>query len=314
MLSFQIPYRFGLIDPRTESQLVAVSHYAAAAYCEGNTRSAGQYLACLPGNCAFVTKSDAWVTEAFWNIGESNTIGFIAIDDTNHLIVISFQGTANSINALTDSAFLPTSTTLCGTGDNECKIHRGFWHAWQDVAEIVTNSTIRAVVANPSYRVIATGHSLGGALAALAAAALRNGGLSVDLFTYGQPRLGFDEVSNYITNQAPEKGNNFRVTHTDDIVPQLPQHKLGGWDHFSPEFHIKTNRLPIESQDIEQYIGLFNESGNAGTSWPLGLTAVTQTHTHYFGNISACDSGMRDESDDLKTALQFVGLPSNFFN
>jgi hypothetical protein len=121
-------------------------------------------------------------------------------------------------------------------------------------------------------------------------------------------------VSNYITNQAPGKGRNFRVTHTNDIVPQLPQHKLGGWDHFSPEFHIKTDGFPAGSGKIEQYIGLFNTFGNAGTDWPLTLTAVAQAHRGYFGNISACDSGIRDDLDDFKTALQFIGLPSDFFH
>lgn len=105
----------------------------------------------------------------------------MAVDDTNHLVVLAFQGTANTLNKLTDAAFLPVSTELCGSGDDECKIHRGFWHAWQDVETVVTDSVLRAVIAHPAYRVIATGHSLGGALAALAATSLRNGGMSVDL-------------------------------------------------------------------------------------------------------------------------------------
>ncbi|KAH6711949.1 Alpha/Beta hydrolase protein [Leptodontidium sp. MPI-SDFR-AT-0119] len=147
------------IDLRQTSQLEAISQFAAAAYCEGNTRSAGQYLSCLPGNCPFVQNSDVWVTEAFWNIGESNTVGFVAVDDTNHLVVLSFQGTANTLQKFTDAAFFPISTDLCGTGDEQCKIHQGFWHAWLDVETVVTDSVLRTVAAYPSYRFITTGHS-----------------------------------------------------------------------------------------------------------------------------------------------------------
>lgn len=39
----------------------------------------------------------------------------------------------------------------------------------------------KATLANPSYRVVSTGHSKGGAVAAIAAAALRNMGYIVDL-------------------------------------------------------------------------------------------------------------------------------------
>ncbi|KAK0121841.1 hypothetical protein ONS95_010121 [Cadophora gregata] len=298
-------------DLKLTTQLEAVSQFAAAAYCEGNTHSAGQYISCLPENCLFVEKSNAWVTEAFWNIGESNTIGFVAVDDTNHLIVLAFQGTANTLHKLTDAAFLPTSTNLCGTGENECKIHRGFWHAWQDVESIVTNSVLRAVIEHPGYRVIATGHSLGGALAALAATSLRNGGMSVDLYTYGQPRLGFDSISNYITNQAPAKGNNYRVTNTNDIVPQLPQHKAGGWDHFSPEYHVKSSNIPVTGQYITEYTGLFNESGNAGADWPENIEGLKNAHTKYFGNITDCFSGEINSTADLMAVLDFVGVPSS---
>ncbi|KAH7412861.1 Alpha/Beta hydrolase protein [Cadophora sp. MPI-SDFR-AT-0126] len=298
-------------DLRLTAQLEAVSHFAAAAYCKGNTHSAGQYLSCLPGNCPFVEQSNVWVTEAFWNIGESNSIGFVAVDDTNHVIVLAFQGTANALNKLTDAAFLPISTELCGTGDDECKIHRGFWHAWLDVESIVTDSVLRAVIAHPSYGVIATGHSLGGALAALAATSLRNGGMSVDLYTYGQPRLGFEGISNYITNQAPAKGKNYRVTHTNDVVPQLPQHKAGGWDHFSPEYHIENSNIPVYGEAITEYIGLFNESGNAGTDWPDSVEDVKNAHTKYFGNITDCFSGERDSTADLTAVLDFIGVPKS---
>lgn len=127
----------------------------------------------------------------------------MAVDDTNHLVVLAFQGTANTLNKLTDAAFLPVSTELCGSGDDECKIHRGFWHAWQDVETIVTDSVLRAVIAHPAYRVIATGHSLGGALAALAATSLRNGGMSVDLVRLISRNNSFQQAYGIVVHIRP---------------------------------------------------------------------------------------------------------------
>lgn len=132
-------------------------------------------------------------------------------------------------------------------------------------------------------------------------------------YTYGQPRLGFEGVSNYITNQTPEKGNNFRVTHINDIVPQLPQHKAGGWDHFSPEYHIETTEVPVDGQVITEYNGLFNESGNAGTDWPDSVDGLKNAHTKYFGNITDCFSGERNSTADMMAVLDFIGVPSSLF-
>lgn len=45
----------------------------------------------------------------------------------------------------------------------------------------VLNAVKQAAAANPSYKIVSTGHSLGGAIAAFAAAELRNSGYTVDM-------------------------------------------------------------------------------------------------------------------------------------
>ena len=76
-----------------------------------------------------------------------------------------------------------------------------------------------------------TGHSLGGALAVIAAAELQSRYNSVySLYTFGQPRVGNDKFGQFMTGYIPLT---FRIVHYADEVPHVPQSILGykheGW-------------------------------------------------------------------------------------
>lgn len=76
-----------------------------------------------------------------------------------------------------------------------------------------------------------TGHSLGGALAVMAAAHLQNKYKMVQyLYTQGQPRVGNDNFAQFMTKFIP---NTYRIVHYADQVPHVPQSVLGfkhsGW-------------------------------------------------------------------------------------
>ena len=115
-------------------------------------------------------------------------------------------------------------------------------------------------------------------------------------YTYGQPRLGSRDISLYIQSQAPSRGNNFRVTHTNDIVPQIPPRDLEPeWDHYFPEFWIFTDTVPVPENDIKRVDGsLTSTAGNEGDTSGLGFVVDVLTgikaHSTYFGPISACES------------------------
>lgn len=149
---------------------------------------------------------------------------------------------SNPIDFFTDIDFLKRNTTLCGSANTHdgCKVHDGFYRAMMDAAVVVEPVILTASENYPDYTVITTGHSLGGAVAALLGAHLRNLGTKVDIYSYGQPHVGDSDISDYIQSQSPNNGNNFRITHTNDVVPQLPLHGAmpywGAWDHFYPEY------------------------------------------------------------------------------
>lgn len=56
---------------------------------------------------------------------------------------------------------------------------------WEQNSEGILNAIEPAIAQNPQNRIIIVGHSMGGALATLAAASLRYKGYNLDLYTFG---------------------------------------------------------------------------------------------------------------------------------
>jgi hypothetical protein len=91
------------------------------------------------------------------------------------------------------------------------------------------------------------------------------------------------------------QGNNYRVTHTDDIVPQLPWETIDTsglpcpeckpYAHITPEYHIMSG-LGNKVETYKVHEGLKNYDGNAGNKFFPGIIA----HIQYFqGNMVSLD-------------------------
>jgi hypothetical protein len=98
-------------------------------------------------------------------------------------------------------------------------------------------------------------------------------------YNYGSPRVGNKALATYITAQGP----NYRVTHTNDIVPRLPPRAFG-FSHTSPEYWITSgNDVPVKTSDITVIQGIDSNAGNAGEDIPS-----VDAHYWYLEDISAC--------------------------
>jgi hypothetical protein len=108
--------------------------------------------------------------------------------------------------------------------------------------------------------------------------------------------VGGADINNYIQSQAPSKGNNYRITHINDIVPQIPPHDwFPGWDHFYPEYWVDTNTVPVPSASIKVVTGsLYEKGGNEGATGILGVIGNVikgiPAHHSYFGPIDGCNT------------------------
>ena len=98
------------------------------------------------------------------------------------------------------------------------EVHGGFGRAFS----LVSDQTAQALADFSGARHYFTGHSLGGAIAVLAAATFSDQATAV--YTYGQPRVGdkafsdaYDSVLGDVT---------FRYVNNHDIVPHVPPKRL----------------------------------------------------------------------------------------
>lgn len=80
------------------------------------------------------------------------------------------------------------------------KVHLGFLDAYNAVALDVLHIVQDQLAVHPSYRIIVTGHSLGGAIAALGAISIKSAHphVPIKLFTFGQPRVGNPSFADYV--------------------------------------------------------------------------------------------------------------------
>lgn len=107
----------------------------------------------------------------------TDATGFVAVDDVNKAIVLSFRGTVSLSNWIANVNLDFNDFDAC----DDCQVHAGFLSSWQDSKGQIVDALTQARARNPSYSIIFTGHSLGGAISTLAAAELRQQGFNAAL-------------------------------------------------------------------------------------------------------------------------------------
>lgn len=199
----------------------------------------------------------------------------MALDNTHDAIVLAFRGSYSVRNWITDAVFPHTQPGLC----DGCTAELGFWTAWDVVKEEILAVLSSARAQNPDYKLVVVGHSLGAAIATLAATDLRNNGYAATLYAYASPRVANEALAAHITNQ----GNNYRFTHTKDPVPHLPPLALG-YVHISPEYYITSpNNVTVTTSDIQVLEGYVNFDGNTGQ-----VSTDFSNHKYYFLEADGC--------------------------
>ncbi len=141
---------------------------------------------------------------------------FFSVDDTQcfaarvgSTVIVSFRGTESRGDWLGNLNMLST-TRPYGT------VHRGFLGAFQVVDALLQQQLTEW---NGSS-IWLTGHSLGGALATIAAAEWQGRYPITGVATYGQPAVGKGAFGDFMKRNYG--GRFFRYVNDDDIVPRVP--------------------------------------------------------------------------------------------
>ncbi|KAJ7925112.1 Alpha/Beta hydrolase protein [Mycena leptocephala] len=233
--------------------------------------------------------------------------GFIARDDTRKEIVVSFPGTNNLADFITDMKFRRVPFISPGIPldmADRLSVHRGFLAAYNIVAQVVLDAVKAEFAEHPAYTIVVTGHSLGGAIASLAAPALKSElpAAAIKLFTFGQPRVGnrnfaafvekklgvdniFRGASFYFQSSSnPTQINPQRCTKKAHGVPTMVPPILG-YRHFATEYWQYMNPIipSLAHQTVKKCSHMSGE--DITCSMILPSTGINLWHPYYFGHV-----------------------------
>ena len=140
-------------------------------------------------------------------------------------IVVAFRGSSNIKNWIADLDFTFANYPDC----SGCEVHKGFYQVYLSMSTGVLSDVQALVSAHPGSPILVTGHSLGAAVSVHAAIDIMNkvsGVSSLELYNFGDPRVGNPAFAAYATTVLPQ-GKQFRVTHAADPVPHVPPMVFG---------------------------------------------------------------------------------------
>ncbi|RCI11127.1 hypothetical protein L249_7280 [Ophiocordyceps polyrhachis-furcata BCC 54312] len=299
-----LPLSTSRIPTSLWTDLERLSRIADIAYCVG-TSGVRKPFRCLSHCSDFPDLSLATT----WHTGMllSDSCGYIAYDASTSSILVVFRGTYSVANTMVDLSSVPQpympyppSTAPDDEDDNDgrrrrrrrfqcenCTVHTGFYQSWLNARHLVLPEVKTLRELHPSATIHLVGHSLGGAVACLAALELivSVGFRDVRVTSFGEPRVGnggmarfVDSVFNLVVEEDHQKGQGEaedkdedvkvqeeeefrkdgssyrRVTHFQDPVPLLPWDEWGYSSHAGEIFISKAGLSPSE-EDLHPCFG-----------------------------------------------------------
>ncbi|ODA77462.1 hypothetical protein RJ55_07091 [Drechmeria coniospora] len=253
------------------------AQHAAATYC--NTRNGTHHAIECDGSCPLIEAAGADIQlHRVFSGSMYDVNGYVSVDQRRKEIVVAFRGSWSARNWVWNVAAAWSDCPYV----SGCKVHTGFYNTWRIVGDEITSLVQQLTKKFDTFKVVTTGHSLGGALATIAAVELRSvKKIPVDAYTYGAPRIGNSILANFASSQA---GTIYRITNGGDFVPRLPPTGLE-YAHTSPEYWIDNRKGDVADPGVANIVkctGTFNNDCNTGADLEHFV------HYKYFGPIDGC--------------------------
>lgn len=174
------------------------------------TKESMEFIA-YHSNNAYLDKYKHVNYATHFNNGHIN--GYILLQDG--IVYIFIAGTDDVKDIITDMRVAPSRFN--GEAD-DVKVHVGFEQAYRDIKDTLEKYTI------DEQKVIIAGHSMGGAIATLAAYKISKYVPDVTCVTFGCPRVGNRAFVKSFNNLITDS---YRFVYRNDIVTEVP--KLFWW-------------------------------------------------------------------------------------
>lgn len=172
----------------------------------------------------------------------------IELDDSQQVQWIAVRGTDNLVNWLLDLDYIEKPFTQKFASQSlKVDLHSGFHKAAVAVWEAVQKHL------RQDYQTRVTGHSLGGAIAAILMIFLKDAGYLLEkCITFGQPKITNREGAENAVHLPL-----LRVINQEDVVPLVPPNTLlnlarGGYVHFGPEVQLEPGSYVIHPEHEER--------------------------------------------------------------
>lgn len=208
---------------------------------------------------------------------------FLVQSYDGRVVILCYRGTepTSLINWLTDADIDPERSHPEVSPNPKAQMHAGFYRNVRatrfDILAALGRAIDRKSVLgendtwrpeNPLEAFYITGHSLGGAMAALMTYMLHRDATSSKLaksivdklcatYTFGQPMVGtsaFAEACSHVPFLAKRV---FRYIYKNDVVPALPPAASGKYKHFGQEYQLVHDNWQPMTRAIRQVPSLF---------------------------------------------------------
>jgi len=173
-------------------------------------------------------------------------------------------------------------------------VEHGFYGAWTALADGGLTARIQSLfTARPGTDMLVTGHSLGGALAQIAALEMKANPIystalsigDVNVITFGSPRAFNYELATYFNSATT---SNWRVTNEGDPAPSVPLQSMGYY-HTAIEIHY-----------TDAAARTYDQCDGSGEDWNCyfarNCVANVFDHITYFDEFLSCGGFFGDSA------------------
>ena len=161
-----------------------------------------------------------------------NSLLFMDIILDNKTVFVVFRGTVNKQNLKTNINIRFADV------EEKVKIHLGFYKRYERIAE----ELFSVLEKYKKKSVVCCGHSMGAAVASIAAFKLAQSKFKVKLFTFGSPQVGNIHFKDMMTNLVPLS---WRFVNSNDMVvrsvPRNSYHHIGILMMIKPQIDSSIN-------------------------------------------------------------------------